>query len=77
MKAVLRRTFRRARHGRRIGDVIEFNGLKVSLDSKVCHIDDKEVKMPRKEFEILALLISNRGKVFHDRKFSMPSGPRT
>lgn len=68
VKAVLRRTSGVRSTEEETENVIEFNGLKVSLDSKVCHIDDKEVKMPRKEFEILALLISNRGKVFSRQK---------
>ena len=38
--------------------------LCVSLHSKICTIDGKEVKMPKKEFEILALLMANTGRVY-------------
>ena len=31
---------------------------------KVCMVDGKEVNMPRKEFEILLKLLSNRGRIF-------------
>lgn len=41
-----------------------FHGLKISLESKICMIDNKEIRMPKKEFEILALLLKNRGRVF-------------
>lgn len=43
---------------------LTFHGLKISLESKICMIDDKEIRMPKKEFEILTLLLKNRGRVF-------------
>lgn len=41
-----------------------FNGLSVSVRSKECRVDGVEVRMPRKEFEILVMLLRNRGRVF-------------
>ncbi|MDE6399701.1 MAG: winged helix-turn-helix domain-containing protein, partial [Muribaculaceae bacterium] len=33
-------------------------------DSLSCHINGKPLKLPRKEFEILSLLLENPGRVF-------------
>lgn len=41
-----------------------FHGLKILPESKMCMLDNKEIRMPKKEFEILALLLKNRGRVF-------------
>lgn len=38
--------------------------LKLDMDSKRCTVDGDEVQLPRKEFEILALLLGNRGRIF-------------
>lgn len=40
------------------------DGLVVDLDQIVCTIDDVPVRMPRKEFELLSLFMSNPGKIF-------------
>lgn len=45
-------------------DEITFEGLSVVSSSKVCTVDGLEVKMPKKEFEILFKLLSHRGRVF-------------
>lgn len=61
IRAVLRRTA-----GKPVAqpDTVEFEGIKVMNDSKMCTIDGEPVRMPRKEFEILSLLLANRGRVF-------------
>lgn len=43
---------------------IEFEGIMIFPDNKQCLIDGKEVKLPRKEFEILMKLITHRGRIF-------------
>lgn len=43
---------------------IEYQRLFVDLQKKQCFIDGREIKMPRKEFEILVTLLQHRGKVF-------------
>ena len=43
--------------------MLQVEGLKLDLEFKRCIVDDNEVKMTRKEFELLAYLISNRGKI--------------
>lgn len=39
-------------------------GITCDRTSLTCFVDGRTVKMPRKEFEILALLLENRGRVF-------------
>lgn len=47
-----------------VDDRIEYKGLCVIPARKLCIVDGAEVRMPRKEFEILVKLLSNRGKIF-------------
>ena len=42
---------------------LQTNGLKLDLEFKRCLIDEREVKMSRKEFELLTYLIIHRGKI--------------
>lgn len=64
VRAVLRRTSPSASSHTPADDSIACKGLRISSGSKCCTIDGKEVKMPRKEFEILTLLMSNPGHIF-------------
>ena len=43
---------------------LTYKGLVVNPGKKVCMVDGVEVKMPRKEFEILAKLLGGKTKVF-------------
>lgn len=43
---------------------VSYKGLKLFPNRKICLVDNNEVKLPRKEFEILLTLLSNRGKLF-------------
>ena len=43
---------------------IRFEGLEMDLRRKVCTLDGQELQLTKKEFEILALLLSNRGVIF-------------
>lgn len=43
--------------------VLQVEGLKLDLEFKRCLIDENEVKMTRKEFELLSYLIVHRGKI--------------
>ena len=42
--------------------VLEYEGLLLDINRKSTSIDGKEVKLTRKEFEILVLLLKNQGK---------------
>lgn len=44
--------------------ILREEGLVIDLDQIVCTIDDVPVRMPRKEFELLSLFMSNPGKIF-------------
>ena len=45
-------------------DRIEYRGITILPKQKVCKVDGAEVRMPRKEFEILSTLLGHRGQVF-------------
>lgn len=45
-------------------DRIEYGGIEILPKQKICKVDGVEVKMPRKEFEILSTLLRHRGQVF-------------
>lgn len=60
VKSVLRRT---ASDGDN-GNVIVFDALILDKNVKRLTIDGEEIKMPKKEFEILLLLVENRGRIF-------------
>lgn len=44
-------------------NILQVDGLKLDLEFKRCTVDNVEVKLARKEFELLAYLISHRGKI--------------
>jgi len=46
------------------GQVMEANGVKVDLEKVMVQVGDKEMQLPKKEFELLVLLMSKPGKVF-------------
>lgn len=46
------------------GQTLEANGIKVDLEKVLVYTDDKELQLPKKEFELLVLLLSKPGKVF-------------
>jgi len=46
------------------GGIIEYEGLEVIPAMKQCRVDGEEVKLPKKEFEILLKLITHRGQIF-------------
>lgn len=44
-------------------NLMKVEGLQLDLEFKRCTVDGQEVKLTRKEFELLAYLISHRGKI--------------
>ena len=44
-------------------NLMQVNGLKLDLEFKRCLINENEVKMTRKEFELLVFLITHRGNI--------------
>ena len=64
MLARVRSVLRRTSAARAESESIHFEGLEIDLRRKVCTLDGKELQLTKKEFEILALLLSNRGVIF-------------
>ena len=64
IRTVLRRTSAHAAAPVAATDEVTYKGLVLSKRNRTCHVDGNEVKMPRKEFEILLKLMSNIGQVF-------------
>lgn len=61
IKALLRRNSQM----RNDANIQDFGDLKIDLDKYQVLFDKQKLDLPRKEFELLALLISRPGKVFH------------
>ena len=65
VKTVLRRTsVNKVPNAQEKSNVLRVEGLYIDLEYKRCEVDGVEVKLVRKEFELLAYLIANRGKIF-------------
>lgn len=62
IKALLRRTS--SVNGTTASDVIEVGGIRVEKDRHMVVKNGIEISLPKKEFKLLALLISKPGKVF-------------
>lgn len=60
VKALLKR----AGAERPTGQALESNGVRVDLEKVTVQVGDKEMHLPKKEFELLVLLLSKPGKVF-------------
>ena len=67
IRTVLRRTAL-ARQQEEVPDSLIYKGLELSRSGRVCIVDGREVKMPKKEFEILLTLLSHPGEVFSREK---------
>lgn len=62
VRTVLRRTS--AGNSTKDTEQVSYKGLVLSVRNRVCTVDGAEVKMPKKEFEILYKLVSNMGQIF-------------
>lgn len=63
VKAVLKRT-RHSDSAEPENGMLTFRGLSVDTALKRVFVDGEEVKLPRKEYEILHLLLTHRGRIF-------------
>ena len=64
VKTVLRRARPSANSTRYSEEAVSFQGLHIMPSKKVCLVDGEEVKLPKKEFEILLKLVRNIGRIF-------------
>ena len=62
VKAVLRRTV--TTETERAPERLTYQSLVIDITKKKVSIDDEEVPLTKKEFEILLLLVQNKGRVF-------------
>ena len=62
VRAVLRRTADRS--DSTTSNIINYQGLQLNLDKKTVSIDDEEIPFTKTEFEILHLMLEERGRVF-------------
>lgn len=62
VRAVLRRMD--VMNNNQLEDKVEYEGLMIIPSQKQCFVDGKEVKLPRKEYEILLKLLSHPGRVY-------------
>ena len=65
VKSVLRRTSGQKSTNAPVAapEVLQVEGLRLDLEFKRCTVDGNEVKLAKKEFELLAYLIKHRGKI--------------
>lgn len=61
VKSVLRRTS--GHKAVEKSNILAVDGLILDLDLKICAVDGVDVKLTKKEFELLAFLIANKGKI--------------
>ncbi len=66
VKSLLRRSYASRQGGaeQSAESIVEFATLKMDLNKKQCSIAGADVPMTKKEFEILALLLQNKGVIF-------------
>ena len=64
VKTVLRRTCGERPKAEHDNDEVTYEGLTIIPSAKLCIVDGEDVKLPKKEFEILLKLVSNVGRVF-------------
>lgn len=64
VRSVLRRTGTAAAETEDGSACLTYGNLVMDLHKKQCTVDGREVRMSRKEFEILAMLLENRGRIF-------------
>ncbi|MCH5176661.1 MAG: response regulator transcription factor [Prevotellaceae bacterium] len=64
VKTVLRRTAGDTPKVQHDDGKVTYEGLTIIPSSKHCIVDGEEVKLPKKEFEVLLKLVSNVGRVF-------------
>ena len=62
IRAVLRRTAEK--NGEQQSNVLRYQGLELNLDKKTVSIDGEDVPFTKTEFEILHLLLDEKGRVF-------------
>ena len=68
IKAILRRSAKRAEPEKKKEKAIKTDGLEINTDSRRVFVNNKEVNLTAKEFDMLVLLAENPGKVYNRDK---------
>ncbi|MBD5488393.1 MAG: response regulator transcription factor [Lachnospiraceae bacterium] len=63
IKAIIRRTTRKS-GDKETQRMVEKGGMRLDCDGRRVYIEDKEINLTAKEFEVLELLMKNPGKVY-------------
>lgn len=63
IKAIIRRTNRKE-ESKNSQKVVEKGGMRLDCDGRRVYIEDREINLTAKEFEVLELLMKNPGKVY-------------
>jgi two-component system, OmpR family, alkaline phosphatase synthesis response regulator PhoP len=64
IKSVIRRTSNDYERPVKLEENIKFKNLEIDSSSHSVRIDEREIFFPKKEFQLLHFLLSNRGKVY-------------
>lgn len=64
VRTVLRRAAMPGTAAKSDGDEVAYKGLVLYKRNFTCHVDGREVKLPKKEFELLLRLLSHPGQIF-------------
>ncbi|MCR5455453.1 MAG: response regulator transcription factor [Bacteroidales bacterium] len=65
VKSVLRRTTRTTNDAdTEPQNILQIDGLLLDMNLKQCTVDGKQIKLTKTEFELLAFLMSHRGKIY-------------
>ncbi|MCR4995625.1 MAG: response regulator transcription factor [Bacteroidales bacterium] len=65
VRSVLRRSARQQDEVEKMSEnFLQIDGLQLDMDLKQCSVDGEQVKLTKTEFELLAFLMSNPGKIF-------------
>ena len=84
IKAIIRRSGKKESVEEAVNTVADYDGLRVDIDGRLVFIDNNEVNLTAKEFELLELLMKHSGKVYSREQLldeiwgkSYPGGVRT
>lgn len=70
LKSVLRRTSRSVNNTEKEPEgILRMEGLLLDMNLKQCFVDEKMVNLTKTEFELLAFLMSNVGKIYSREEF--------
>lgn len=64
MKAIFRRNKNDVINVEKTLDIVEISGLKIDFSGRNVSVDEKELNLTVKEFDLLDLLVKNKGKVY-------------